>query len=169
MLIIVSGLPGTGKTTFAKALAESLDVPHLNSDIIRDELGKRGQYDQRTTSMIYQKMYDRAAAFLQQGKSVIVDATFHKDAKRDPYLNLARAKGYPLKWIELQTQEALIRERVNTKRTYSEADFSVYQKIKSAYEPLKVPHLVLSSGELNVAQMLERTEPYLKGGNYDTC
>lgn len=39
MLIIVTGLPGTGKTTFAEAFAQKGHFIHLNSDLIREALG----------------------------------------------------------------------------------------------------------------------------------
>jgi hypothetical protein len=165
MLIIVSGLPGTGKTTFARALAERLKVPHLNSDIIRDELDKRGQYDPETKEIIYREMYERAAAILQKGETVIIDATFHKRAYREHYLKLTSTRGCPLKWIELRSDEKTIKQRVSQKRDYSEADFPVYQKIKKTYEALEIPHLTLSSDKFEVEEMLQQAELYLKEGN----
>lgn len=164
MLIIISGLPGTGKTTFATALARRLKARHLNSDIVRDELDKRGHYDAETKQLIYREMYNRAADSLQRGETVIIDATFYKSAYRKPYLDLAGAKGYPLKWIEMKSNEETIRQRVSQKRDYSEADFSVYQKIKEAYETMEMPHLNLSSDKFNMEEMLVQAELYLKEG-----
>ena len=45
ILLVVFGLPGTGKTTFARALAARLGLPHFNTDIIRAELGRKQQYE----------------------------------------------------------------------------------------------------------------------------
>ena len=45
MLVLIVGLPGTGKTTFAVELAREIGGAHLNSDIIRTSLGQRGKYD----------------------------------------------------------------------------------------------------------------------------
>lgn len=165
MLIIVSGLPGTGKTTFADALAAHLKVSHLNSDIIRDELGERGKYDPETKARVYKVMLKRTAKLLQKGATVIVDATFHESKTRQPFLELVKNEGKPLTWIELKAEEAVIQERVSKKRAYSEADFSVYQKIKAAYEPLQIPHLVLTSGQLSAEEMLERAVSYIKEGS----
>lgn len=164
MLIIISGLPGTGKTTFARALAQKMHVHHLNSDMIRDELGKRGQYDPDTKSLIYERMQERTERYLQAGETVIVDATFYKKNYRKPYFHLAENYGVPLKWIELEAGEQTIRKRVEQKRKYSEADFSVYQKIKAAYEPLSIKHLILSSDDRSVSEMLEEAATFITDG-----
>lgn len=37
MRILVMGLPGSGKTTFATRLAEKLGADHLNADVVRKE------------------------------------------------------------------------------------------------------------------------------------
>lgn len=162
MLIIVSGLPGTGKTTFARALADRLQVVHLNSDMLRDELGKRGQYDAESKSLIYREMLERVRQYWEKGETVVVDATFYQDSHRQPYLDLTGSQPESLRWIELEAEEEIIRERVSRKRAYSEADFSVYKQIKQIYEPLRIPHLVLPSGRLSVAAMIDRAIPYLK-------
>jgi len=38
--ILIMGLPGSGKTTLAKALAKRLKAVHLNADVIRTEIHK---------------------------------------------------------------------------------------------------------------------------------
>ena len=162
MLIIISGLPGTGKTTFARALAQQRDISHFNSDIIRTELGLRGQYDTTTKEKVYAQLEYRTSRTLQQGGDVVVDATFYKNQLRAPYIKMAADRSTPLKWIELKADEATIKQRVTAKREYSEADFEVYRKIKKAYEPLSIPHLVLSSAQLSIEEMLEASEKYLQ-------
>lgn len=162
MLIIISGLPGTGKTTFARLLAQHLEAVHLNSDIIREELNRRGRYDDETKALIYRRMKKRTEEQLQRGATVIVDATFYKRSFRTPYYQLAARYRQPLKWIEMEAEESIIRERVATRRAYSEADFYVYQKIKKAYEPLAIPHLVLSSDAQSTQALLLEAMRYLE-------
>jgi hypothetical protein len=51
---------------------------------------------------------------------------------------------------------------VNCRRTFSEADFAVYLKIKSQYESLNAPHLDLRSDYLSVNEMVEKAKQYLE-------
>lgn len=136
MIIIVIGLPGTGKTTFSKALAQAIKGLHLNTDIIRDQLNLRGQYDRETKQLIYSTMMERAAEAVQNDLHVILDGTFYKQQLRDDYLTFAEKYQVPLKWIELKATEAAIKERVGHKRVYSEADYQVYLKVKKLFEPM---------------------------------
>lgn len=160
-LLLITGLPGTGKTTFAGALAEAIDARHLNSDKVRTDLDKRGQYDEQTKAAVYQEMLRQTEAALRDGDNVIVDATFYKRELREPYEELAKRRQVPIFWIELKAEEATVRERVAQKRAYSEADYEVYRKVKANYEPLPAEHLALWSDQLTVEEMVEEAKRYL--------
>lgn len=163
MIIIVIGLPGTGKTTFSRGLAEYLDALHLNTDIIRDQLALRGQYDRKTKNLIYKTMQDKAAAALQEGQKVVLDGTFYKKRLRKNYLKFAKKLGQPIKWIELKATEKAIKDRVQQKRTYSEADYEVYLKVKEAFEPMQQECLELwNDKDTPMAVLLEKAIPYLE-------
>ena len=60
MLIMITGLPGTGKTTYAMKLAKSIEAIHLNSDIVRAQIGKRGHYDKASKAAVYNEMQNHA-------------------------------------------------------------------------------------------------------------
>ncbi len=161
-MVVITGLPGTGKSTFAKALAEAIGAKHLNTDIIRDALGKRGQYDSDTKAAIYAEMLRQTAILLENGGSVIIDGTFYKKKLRQPYIALAKKYGITIQWMEIRAAEDIVRHRVNCYRDYSEADFEVYLKIKSQYEQLEVPHLKLHSDQLSIPEMIEKARRYLE-------
>ncbi|MEO0340402.1 MAG: AAA family ATPase [Bacteroidota bacterium] len=154
MIIIVIGLPGTGKTTFSRALAQVIDAVHLNTDMIRDDLDLRGHYDRQTKALIYQEMMNRVQAALEKGSHVIVDGTFYRRKNREGYRKLAKAQAVDLKWIELKAQEQAIRDRVAKKRKYSEADFKVYLKIKALFEPMRLACLELQTDREKDLQVL---------------
>lgn len=160
-IIMVIGLPGTGKTTFAESLAAALSAKHLNTDVIRDAMGKRGKYDAVTKAAIYDELLHQTETELQGGKNVVVDGTFYRKQLREPYVQLAQRYGASIFWMEIKAAENIIRTRVSQRRAYSEADFTIYLKIKSQYEPLEAPHLELWSDQLELATMIERAINYI--------
>ncbi len=162
MLVLIVGLPGTGKTTFAIELAKEIDAVHLNSDIIRSSLGKRGKYDTTSKAAVYKELHDRAEEMLKKRKNLIIDATLYKEILREPFKKLAQKFKIPVKWIELKAGEATVKQRVSKKRKYSEADFEVYLKIKAAYEPITQNHLILWTDVLSLEEMVEKALEYLR-------
>ena len=162
LLIIVLGLPGTGKSTFAKALAKKIKAAHLNTDKIRARLGLRGKYDQETKSMIYQQMLSLARMKLKDNHQVIIDGTFSSNEWRKKILGLADEFSCMISWFVMEADEAIIQERISKKRQYSEADFSVYKKVRNSYDPILYPNLVLHSDRYSVDEMIEKALNYLK-------
>jgi len=141
-------------------LAESLNAVHLNTDIIRTRMGRRGKYDETTKSIIYAKMLKQTESFLHRGEDVVVDATFYKAALRKPYRRLAKKYKKQLYWIRVTATETVIKERMQQKRKYSEADFEVYKTIKDIYEPLEDGHLILHSDSYSVEKMIIKAKEY---------
>jgi hypothetical protein len=160
-LIMVVGLPGTGKSTFSHALAVHLGARHLNSDVIRAELGLRGQYSPVVKAKVYGELRARTATLLNAGATVIVDATLYREALRRPYAELAHRSGCPISWIELRTGEEAIKERVSRQRPYSEADMAVYEKIKALYEPLEAHHLILETDDVSLEILVSIAEKFI--------
>jgi len=160
-LVLVLGLPGSGKTTFAKALSERINALHLNSDIVRTQLNKRGQYSEQTKIMIYDQMCEQTYQALKNGETVIVDATFYKQMLRNRFIDIATKLNVPYKLINIRAKTHTIKKRMNTEREHSEADFSVYQSIKEQFEPIEEPFLAISSEELSLEEMTQYAQQYI--------
>lgn len=154
-LLMITGLPGTGKTTVASALAKRLQAEHFNTDMIRQEMGLRGQYDPETKEQVYSILLERTREALAAGKTVVVDGTFYRSKLRDEFRQQLNAQLIPIYWLELWAEDELIRKRVSKARAYSEADFEIYLKIKATYEPILEPHLRLESKDANLEQLVE--------------
>jgi hypothetical protein len=100
-LVLVGGLPGTGKTTLALGLAEALGATVLRSDEVRKELAglpadepagaafAEGIYKPEATADTYREVLRRAQVALVRGETVVVDASFSAEHWRA----LARAVG----------------------------------------------------------------------------
>ncbi len=159
MIVIVLGLPGSGKSYFAERLAKQLDAEYLNSDRLRRELLSKRTYSDQEKAKVYAVMLEKMEEALQQKKSLVLDATFHKNESREPFLEKGKGKIFV---IEVQADEAIIKERIQKNRPFSEADFEVYEFIKQEWKPLEVPHLVLESTNENIEAMLQQALEYFK-------
>ncbi len=159
MIVIVLGLPGSGKSYFAERLAKRLDAEYLNSDRLRKKLFSNRTYSIKEKAKVYDRMLKRMVEALGQNDNLVLDATFHKKEIREPFLTKGKGRIYI---IEVCAEEEIIRQRVQKNRPDSEADFDVYQLIKQEWELLEVPHLVLESTNKNIDEMLQRALKYLK-------
>lgn len=160
MLILISGLPGSGKTTLARAFSAQYGALHLNSDIVRREMSLMGNYTDADKARVYATLQARAQEALAKGQHVVVDSTFYKESIRQPFRQLAAEAQASVFWVEVQAQEPTIRERLKSPRPDSEADFAVYEKIRDAAEPFTEPHLVLWSDVTPLEKMVADLAQY---------
>ena len=82
-LIIISGLPATGKSTIAKALSEKLNFPLIAKDIIKeslfDTLGVKDRNWSRTLGKASNEfLYELTDKLLADGYSLIIENAFEK-------------------------------------------------------------------------------------------
>lgn len=162
MIILVFGLPGSGKSFFAERLAQKTGSVYISSDRIRKKTTTGDKYTPEAKIGIYFKMKDIADKALTQGKNVVLDATFYRIETRDIFKELSQKHHLPLYLIEVNADEDLIRERVIVPRQDSEADFAVYQLIKRQFEPVMEPHLILQSARDNIEDMLTLAADYIQ-------
>ena len=146
MLIIVSGLPGSGKSYFASRLAARLDAEYINSDKTRMAMNRMGRYSVEDKWLVYDRMAELAAGFLDLGKDVVLDGTFYLRTFRERFAELARRRNTDIQYIEVIADDAIVRQRLSRPRKYSEADYKVHEVIRNLFEPFDQPHLVLSQG-----------------------
>ena len=160
-LVMVMGLPGSGKTYFARRLARLLSAELISSDQVRYEHRLRGRYAEEDKRRVYEIMIEQADDTLRKERSVILDATFHRRTYRRLAERIATEGTYPLYYIRVVADDAVIRERTNRSRTDSEATYAVYRKLKREAEPLNHPHLTLNSSRQDIDTMLRTTLDYL--------
>lgn len=161
MIVIIFGLPGSGKSYFASRFAKTIHADYLNSDIIRKEIFKERVYSEEEKKAVYDKMLEQMKESVTKKKNLVLDATFHKKDIRKMFVEEMKSKG-GLFFMEIKADENIIRQRLKRPRPYSEADFEVYKLISQQNEPLDEPHLILKSTDDNIDEMLQKASEYLQ-------
>jgi len=148
LLIVVFGLPATGKTFLARELASQLGFLHLNTDNTRKKILSRPGYTDKEKDLVYAKMFEFVSDYLKRGRDVVIDGTFYKDKLRKKLKKLAKEANTNPVFVEMTAPEEVVRGRTSERKkrpSESDADFRVYKKIEKDFEPLKESHLVIDS------------------------
>jgi predicted kinase len=146
LLLLTTGLIGTGKSTVADGMAAALDLDVFSSDRVRKELvGASPQSSQRAdyaqgiygddvNRRTYDALADRARHALVQGQSVLLDASFAKRAERDRVAALAHEIGARGCLLECLAPESVIRTRLKAREQSVEAVSDAREDILSDFQ-----------------------------------
>ena len=162
VIIIVFGLPGSGKSYFATRLAPALQARYVSSDALRMRMFATRTYSEEEKTRVYAAMLSQMQESIARGETVVLDATFSRAAWRRMFDDAAAASGRTIIYVEVIARDALIRERLQVPRSSSEADYSVYERLKSTMEPLQEGHLVLTSSDDNIDVMLAEAIDHIR-------
>jgi len=91
-IYIAVGLPGSGKSTYAKNFIKDKDIEYLSSDELRAVFGS-GETDQTCTNQVFGHIKRKVDEFLKDGKNVLVDATSVNRKERADYITTAKKYG----------------------------------------------------------------------------
>lgn len=147
-LVLVGGLPGTGKTTLARALAGAAGFRVIRSDEVRKELAGldpeasaaadygEGIYGPEWTDRTYATCRERARDELLEGGRVVVDASFHRAALRRPFLEAAVDLGVRVRFLVCRVDPEVARRRLAARTgDASDAGRQVYRGMADRWEP----------------------------------
>jgi aminoglycoside phosphotransferase family enzyme/predicted kinase len=134
-LILVGGLPGTGKSTLAMGLADRLGWNVLRSDEVRKDLAgvphterskakfREGLYGSDATATTYRELLDRARRLLELGEPVLLDASWTDRRYREAAARVARETTSVLVELECHAPPEVAAERLR-ERSRTRADAS---------------------------------------------
>lgn len=164
-LILVCGLPGSGKSFFAQQLSIRINASYLNSDVCRKKLyPNHRSYSEKEKQSVYYVLLSSTETNLIHNKSVVLDATFYKKSLRLPFYKLVKQLNLELCIINIFADEKIIKIRTSVLREDSEADYSVYLKLKHLFEPIEKKHLILESTNTNIDSMISTALTFLDHG-----
>lgn len=145
VLAVVCGLPGVGKSTVSRAIADRLDASVLRTDVIRKDLYADPSYTTAETVSVYDELLTRAFDHLDVGESVVLDATFKTSERRIQARDLATQVGARFRLVRVECDEAVLERRIRERDGVSDADFDVHVEFRDRFEPVELDHLVVDN------------------------
>ena len=119
MLIVFAGLPGTGKSSIARAIAEKLGAVFIRIDTIEQVLADAGAGDvvMADPGLSYLLGYALATENLKLGRTVVADSVNGLAITRDAWRAAAVAAGVPAVDVEVVCSDAAEHRRRVEERT----------------------------------------------------
>ncbi len=149
-LFVFMGLIASGKSTLALTFAERSGLATYNSDVVRKNLAGRhateksgaafadGIYTPEFSRLTYSELLHLAHNELGQGRSVILDASYHKKAERQRLVDFCVSKDFSYLFIlctipEIETRRRLVL-RAQDPHAVSDGTWDIYLKQKESFE-----------------------------------
>lgn len=146
-IIVMSGLPGSGKSTLSEQIARYLHIPVFSVDPIESGIIRAGIAKSFNTGYAaYLVAENLTVEQIKLGNSVVIDAVNAEDEAKQVWIDCARRLKVPLVVVEcVMNNEALHRLRLEARvrglHGFSEITWERVQERKKAYTPWKLPFL----------------------------
>ncbi|MCA9685605.1 MAG: AAA family ATPase, partial [Myxococcales bacterium] len=148
-LVMVAGLPGSGKSVLARGLRETAGFVWIRADEIRKRLAgidplangnvevEGGIYTPEWNDRTYEACLQRAGDICQRGGRALVDATFIDGERRKDFVEAAVRWGVPAHFLEVHAPAELVRERLAARRDDpSDADWRIHIAARRRWQPI---------------------------------
>ena len=171
-LVVLAGLPGTGKSHLAAAVAAQRAIVVVRTDTVRKVLVPQPTYSPLESGRVYRTCHAVLRTLLTKGYPTLFDATNLTVAGRRTLRCIARATGVPylLVWVEAApavVRERLVRRRQRAPAYDSDADWSVYEAMQGAVERPQRPDLVAAGTPGALAAAVTTIVGFLDVGRAD--
>jgi predicted kinase len=167
VLIVMAGLPGSGKSLIAYGLARALWAPVLSVDPVEAAMIRAGVDPAEPVGLAAYVVVEAVARdLLELGQSAIVDAVNAVEPARRMWRDLAAATGCPVRFIEVvcsdpALHQARLEGRDRGERAAHEPTWPEVQRRRTEYDSWRDPRLVLDSVQ-PADELVERALAYLR-------
>lgn len=154
VLISLGGLPATGKSTLARAMARETGAVHLRVDTIEQAVVRSGLADHPVGPVGYAVGYALAEDHLRQGLTVIAESVNPLAVTRDAWRDVALRSGARLLEVETVCSDPAEHRRRSAERTVDIPGLPLptWEEITAClYEPWARDRLVVDTAACDVA------------------
>ena len=148
-LIVVSGLPGTGKSYFCRQLAKRLPFTTLESDALRKVLFSLPTYSSKESSCLFLAIHLLIERLLKKGVPLILDATNLSERYREHLYSIAERLDAKLILVRVEAPSQVVYERLKTRpenpENKSDADWAIYQRMKPSVHKIRRNHYAVDT------------------------
>ncbi len=172
MLIIMAGLPGTGKSTLSRKLASALNGVVLDKDTVRSALfpGRYTEYSTAQDDLVVGILYQVAEYYFRRhpGLAVLIDGRlFSRRYQVQDAVRCAARAQQPLRIIECVCSDEMAKRRLEQATAQGthpaqNRSYELYLSIKARWEPIQEPKLVLDT-ENDLEICAARALQYIRG------
>lgn len=127
--IMMIGIPGSGKSTYAEKVAQIEDAVVISSDKLREEMFG-DVWEMRKNQLLFSKMYQYAFKYLSEGKSVIIDATNINSRQRKYVLTKFKPYFKECYFVRTPLRKALSQNRNRSRNVPNYAILRMYNKLQ---------------------------------------
>jgi adenylylsulfate kinase len=152
MLILMAGLPGTGKSTLSRALAAKLGGIVLDKDQVRAALFPPAEIEYSTEQDDFcMAVMLKVAGYLfrkDPKRIILLDGrTFSRTYQLKRATGFADALGQPWRILECICSDETARNRLSNDSSHPAADrnYELYQKVKARFETINFPKTILET------------------------
>ncbi len=152
-LIMISGLPATGKSYLARRLAKRLPFVVIETDFVRKCLFSPPTYSAQESTQVFKVCHALINKLLRRGVRVIFDATNLIEFHREKVYRLALRREAKLIIVRTVASEEVVRERLHQRETQrdpediSDANWRIYRRMAQREEPIGRPHLIIDTSD----------------------
>lgn len=151
--VVVSGLPGSGKSYFCKCMSERLDILVISSDAMRKALFSVPAYTVDESARLFQALHRLISELLEKNIPIVLDATNLEEKNREYLYHIAKHTGarFILIWVtappEVIKQRLESRGRRQESDNKSDADWEIYLKMSKNIDKIKRQHFVVDTSK----------------------
>ena len=160
--VVVSGLPGTGKSYFCRRLAERIPVIILESDVMRKTLFSSPTYSMTESTRLFQAIYHLIEHLLKKGIPLALDATNLSERNRERLYHIAYQLDARLVMVRVEAPFEVVQERLRNRANdtgseedQSEAGWAVFQRMKTSVQQIRRHHFAVDTSR-DIAPVLNK-------------